>query len=132
MGGSGWRIGREGAIKGRGRSNEERVKAGIYARPKESEEDETGASAKMGGEKKGRKNQKEEKRKFPCSEKGADLNVSSFQGILGIISQMRSSASPVLNPAAGNKTTSPTLALPAHITPRSHHAQPFSTRHPRF
>lgn len=67
-----------------------------------------GARAKMEGKK---------ERKFPCSEKGADLNVSSFQGILGIISQMRSSASPGLNPAAVNKTTSPTLALPARITP---------------
>lgn len=86
MGGSGWRIGREGAIKGRGRSNEEHVKAGIYARPKKSEEDEMGARAKVEKKKEKTKGRKKEERKFPCSEKGADLNVSSFQGILGIIS----------------------------------------------
>lgn len=62
MGGSGWRIGREGAIKGRGRSNEEHVKAGIYARPKKNEEDEMGARAKM-KKKEEERNQKEEKKK---------------------------------------------------------------------
>lgn len=118
MGGSGRPIGREGAIKGRGRSNEEHVKAGIYARPKRNEEDEIGQEPKWEKGKKEAKRRKKEERKFPCSEKGANLNVSSFQGIRGIISQMRSSASPVLNPAAMNKATSPTLAhyptFPSH------------------
>lgn len=63
MGRSGWRIGRAGAIKGQGRSNEEHVKAGIYARPKKNEEDEMGARAKMKKRKKERKKPKGGKKK---------------------------------------------------------------------
>lgn len=40
-----------------------------------------------------KRTQETEKRKFPCSEKRADVNVSSFQCILGIIAQLRSPAS---------------------------------------
>lgn len=40
-----------------------------------------------------KRTQETEKRKFPCSEKGADLHVSSFQCIPGIIAPLRSPVS---------------------------------------
>lgn len=66
---------------GKSEIHQRHEKGGNYVRP--------GAIKK----KKKRRTQETEKRKFPCSEKGADLHVSSFQCIPGIIAPLRSPVS---------------------------------------